>query len=71
MGGKKIKGHKRHISVDTLGNLLYVKVHAANKSDTRLLRADSGGRAIQVLISPIFQFRHIIIDFIKLGEPNG
>ena len=31
---KKIKGHKRHIVVDILGNLLYVKVHAANISDT-------------------------------------
>ena len=34
-GGKKIKGRKRHISVDTLGNLLHVKVHAANQSDTK------------------------------------
>jgi putative transposase len=33
-GGKKIKGHKRHIIVDVLGNLLHVSVHAANKSDT-------------------------------------
>ena len=29
-GGKKIKGRKRHICVDTLGNLLCVMVHAAN-----------------------------------------
>lgn len=34
-GGKKVKGHKRHIVVDILGNLLYVKVHAANLSDTK------------------------------------
>jgi putative transposase len=33
-GGKKVKGHKRHIIVDVLGNLLHVSVHAANKSDT-------------------------------------
>lgn len=33
-GGKKVKGHKRHIIVDIMGNLLYVSVHAANKSDT-------------------------------------
>ena len=37
--GKKIKGRKRHISVDTLGNLSYVKVHAANQSDTKEWRA--------------------------------
>lgn len=34
-GGKKVKGHKRHIIVDTLGNLLHVSVHAANQSDTK------------------------------------
>lgn len=34
-GGKKVKGHKRHIVVDILGNLLHVKVHAANVSDTK------------------------------------
>ena len=33
-GGKKVKGHKRHIIVDIMGNLLHVSVHAANKSDT-------------------------------------
>jgi putative transposase len=33
-GGKKVKGHKRHIVVDILGNLLHVSVHAANCSDT-------------------------------------
>jgi putative transposase len=34
-GGKKVKGHKRHILVDILGNLLHVKVHTANLSDTK------------------------------------
>jgi putative transposase len=34
-GGKKVKGHKRHIVVDILGNLLHVKVHAANLNDTK------------------------------------
>jgi putative transposase len=33
-GGKKVKGRKRHIVVDILGNLLHVSVHAANCSDT-------------------------------------
>lgn len=31
--GKKVKGRKRHIVVDTLGNLLDVVVHAANIQD--------------------------------------
>lgn len=34
-GGKKVKGHKRHILVDVMGNLLHVQVHAANVSDTK------------------------------------
>ena len=34
-GGKRIKGRKRHIAVDTLGNLLSVVVHAANIHDTK------------------------------------
>ncbi len=34
MAEKKIKGRKRHISVDTQGNLLHVEVHAANIHDT-------------------------------------
>src|SRR6476469_473838 len=33
MGGKKVTGRKRHIAVDTQGNLLAVVVHAANLSD--------------------------------------
>ena len=33
MGGKKVTGRKRHIAVDTQGNLLTVVVHAANLSD--------------------------------------
>ena len=34
MGGKKVKGHKRHIVTDTQGHLLHVRVHAANTHDT-------------------------------------
>ena len=34
-GGKKIKGRKRHIVTDTMGNVLSVKVHAANIHDTK------------------------------------
>lgn len=34
MGGKKIKGRKKHIATDTCGHLLTVKVHAANIHDT-------------------------------------
>lgn len=34
-GGKPVKGRKRHIVVDTPGNLLHVGVHAANQTDTK------------------------------------
>jgi putative transposase len=33
--GKKIKGCKRHITTDNNGNILCVKVHAANTHDTK------------------------------------
>ena len=33
-GGKKVKGRKHHIVTDTMGNMLAVKVHAANIHDT-------------------------------------
>ena len=33
--GKKIKGRKRRVVVDTMGNLLAVVVHAANIHDTK------------------------------------
>ena len=32
---KKVKGRKRHIVVDTMGNLLAIFVHAANIHDTK------------------------------------
>jgi putative transposase len=35
MAGKKVKGRKRHIVVDTMGNLLSISVHAANIHDTK------------------------------------
>ena len=34
MAEKKIKGRKRHIATDTMGNILYVKVHSADIHDT-------------------------------------
>lgn len=34
-GGKKVKGRKRHIAVDTMGNMLSVVVHAANIHNTK------------------------------------
>jgi hypothetical protein len=37
--GKKIKGRKRHIAVDTLGNLLTVVVHSAGIQDRAGARA--------------------------------
>lgn len=32
--GKKVKGRKRHIVVDTVGHLIHVMIHAANVYDT-------------------------------------
>ena len=35
MAEKKVKGRKRHIVTDTMGNLLSIVVHAANIHDTK------------------------------------
>ena len=35
MAEKKVKGRKRHIVTDTMGNLLSITVHAANIHDTK------------------------------------
>jgi len=35
MAEKKVKGRKRHIVTDTMGNLLAISVHAANIHDTK------------------------------------
>lgn len=35
MVGRKPKGYKQHIMVDTVGNLIQVIVHAANLYDTK------------------------------------
>ena len=34
MGEKKIKGRKRHVATDVLGNMLAVQVHTAQQADT-------------------------------------
>ena len=38
-GGKKVKGTKRHILVDTEGFVLHAKVHSANLLDQEVIKA--------------------------------
>lgn len=68
-GGKKVKGRKRHIVVDTLGNLLHVAVHAANVHDTKaapnlLERAAKKHPGIQAL-SADADYRGTTVDFVE------
>jgi len=58
-GGKWIKGHKRHVVTDTVGNMLNVVVTAANISDT------AGG--IQVLSG----IQAIFPDIAKIWADGG
>ena len=51
-GGKKTKGRKRHIIVDTMGLLLAVVVHAANEHDSKaapLVIAELRGRFSRIV----------------------
>lgn len=62
-GGKKIKGRKRHIAVDTLGFLLCVVVHAASISDTR------GARTLMLRMHR--QFPGLVKIFVDGGYKKG
>jgi transposase len=56
-GGKKIKGRKRHLLVDTQGLILKVVVHAADVQDR------DGGRLVLEAIAPHFpRLRHLWVD---------
>jgi len=59
-GHKKVKGRKRHILVDTLGNLLEVVVKAANSNDR------DGARALLTKVE-----RLIAIRLLKLWADKG
>lgn len=53
--GKKVKGRKRHILVDTLGHLLKVIVHTADIQDR------DGAKLLLKSLLPILQLRLLII----------
>ncbi len=55
--GKRVKGRKRHILVDTLGLLITVVVHAANVSETA-----GGIRVVQELVQKWHRLRVIWLD---------
>ena len=57
MGGKKIKGRKRHIVTDTHGHLLHVKVHAANTHDTV-----AGGRVFEEAVAKYPDLKGVCAD---------
>jgi putative transposase len=56
-GGKKVKGRKRHLLVDTTGMILHVLVHEANIQD------DHGGRHVLLPLKGRFpRLKHIWAD---------
>ena len=68
-GNKKIKGRKRHIVVDILGNLMHVTVHAANESDTKSACSILEETANKYLTIEAFSgdagYRGTAVDFVK------
>jgi putative transposase len=68
-GGKKVKGRKRHIVVDTLGNLIQVIIHAANQHDTRaggpLLEAAANKHPSIVAFSGDAGYRGSSVEFVE------
>jgi putative transposase len=59
-GHKKVKGRKRHVLVDTLGNLLEVVVLAANSSDVE------GAKAVLSKLE-----RQMLLRLLKLWADSG
>ena len=68
-GNKKIKGRKRHIVVDILGNLMHVTVHAVNESDTKSACSILEETANKYLTIKVFSgdagYRGTAVDFVK------
>jgi putative transposase len=62
-GGKRITGRRRHILVDTQGNLLVVIVHAANIPDQ-----DGADWVLEEAIRKHDQLRHVWADSSYSGE---
>ena len=63
MGGKRLTGRKRHILVDTQGNLLVVIVHPANMADR-----DGADWVLEQAIRKHGRLRHIWADSAYSGE---
>lgn len=57
-GGKKIKGHKRHIIVDTMGLLLAVIVHAANEHDSKGSKSNTSEAMIKLAMIKLIKVVH-------------
>lgn len=62
-GGKKVTGRKRHIAVDTLGNVMAVGVTAANVHDK------PGALSIKDQVEDIGRVKKIMTDGSYKGEP--
>lgn len=63
-GGKKVKGRKRHVIVDTIGNLLSVVVNAANSDD----RAGAKDAFAKLSVDTIISLQKIWADGGYSGE---
>jgi putative transposase len=65
-GGKKVKGRKRHLLVDTQGLVLKAKVHGANIQDRQ---------GIKLLLEPastgLTRLSHLWLDAGYTGQDKG
>lgn len=70
-GNKKTKGRKRHIVVDTLGNLIEVLVHAANTHDSKagcdVLKAAAAKHSSLEAFSGGAGYRGTAVEFVGTG----
>ena len=57
MAGKKIKGRKRHILVDTLGHVLHAYIHPADWTDS-----EGGAALLHQALPALPRLRHLWAD---------
>jgi putative transposase len=65
-GGKKVKGRKRHLLVDTEGFVLRAKVHSAKVLDQEGLKS-----LLEQAMAQFSRLRHLWLDSAYRGEDKG
>ena len=70
-GGKKVKGRKRHLLVDTEGFVLKAKVHSAKVHSAKVTDAEGIKKLLEHAGEAFPRFSHLWLDAGYRGEDKG